>query len=849
VRDEDGGTVAGARVEAVCGARRWETTTGLSGQFSFSGLDAGECAVTAESPLFQPARTSVDLTSRPTAAVFLTLRIRGFSSEVVVTPALGAEEETFHVPAFVSVTTRQDIESRPHQLLPQVLAEEAGVLLQQTTTAQASPIVRGFTGQSNVLLLDGVRVNTASWRLGPSQYFAWIADAVVDRVEVMRGPGSVQYGSDALGATINVLSAQPSFRAGPLHAGGEAEGITGSAATSIGGRAALTIQAPSVAFRFTGHRQDFDDVRPGRGVDSHSAVTRYLGLPASAIGSRLTGTGFTQTGASIAGTVRAGKSGTISTLVLHESQTGASRYDRILGGDGLYRSGFDPQALDFGLVRYRKERLAGLTDVSATLSVNRQSDGRFEQARPGSVFDTQRSTTTVFGYQLQAHRQAGRHRIAMGGELYDERLGASRERRDSLTGAAQPARPDIPDGTSYRSSGIFTQDVFELVPGKLAVRGGMRYARFDFQTRPDEALGVTRERVATQAVTFNAGAVVAITKQLNAVFGAARGFRAANAADLGGVGLSGGGGFTITASRAGELGGLVGTTTGSNAQSTGEPVPELGPEVLYSYEYGVKFRSGRLGGTILGYRLDFHDAIQRRAVVFPSSMIGTVISGFEIVRQDASGLAYIAQDIRPVGTTVNVDHARIHGMEAEADALLGRSWKLRGFFGLSNGHVPQTGEYLRRMPPPMGGAALRWSPVSRALWVEAVMSFAHEQTRLNSADLADARIGGLRTRASIAAFFNGSAVDLGLVRDGVLLATGETLPEVQSRVLGGAASAPLYDRADGFVVFGLRAGLRLSAHVDVTVIGENLTDRNYRVLGSGVDAPGFNVQMVARYRF
>ena len=64
------------------------------------------------------------------------------------------------VPEAMSITTRRDIDSRPYTLLPQVLREEPGILLQQTTSAQVSPIIRGFTGQSNIYLLDGVRLNT-----------------------------------------------------------------------------------------------------------------------------------------------------------------------------------------------------------------------------------------------------------------------------------------------------------------------------------------------------------------------------------------------------------------------------------------------------------------------------------------------------------------------------------------------------------------------------------------------------------------------------------------------------------------------------------------------------------------
>jgi outer membrane receptor protein involved in Fe transport len=311
--------------------------------------------------------------------------------------------------------------------------------------------------------------------------------------------------------------------------------------------------------------------------------------------------------------------------------------------------------------------------------------------------------------------------------------------------------------------------------------------------------------------------------------------------------LSGGGGFGITPSRAAALGGQVGTTAAADAISTGDRIPALGPEKLYAFEPGVRFTSVRVSAAFTAYNLEYLDTVQRRAIVFPPGVVGTVISGFEIVRQDASGLAYIAQDIRPIATSVNLDRSRITGFEADASVDITAAWTAFGYFAMSTGRLLTTGEPIRRMSPPMGGARLRWSG-DRA-WVEGVMSFARAQTRLNPGDVSDARIGALRTRASIASYFNGTATDLGLVKGGVLLETGETLAEVQNRVLGTAASSSLFTEAPGFVVFGARAAFRLLPRLDVTVIGENLTDRNYRLYGSGVDSPGINLAVRTRYRF
>ncbi len=846
VRDETGGVIADASVEVSCGAETRQARSNGAGGFSVQGLPAGRCTVTASSPLFTSATVPVDLAASTT--VTLRLLVRGFATSVLVTTARGRRDTTFDIPQMASVTTRSDIDRRPFQVLAQVLREEPGVLVQQTTTAQASPIIRGFTGQSNVYLINSVRFNTASWRSGPSQYMSWINSSVASRIEVVRGPGSVEYGSDALGGTINVRTEQPAFSPAGVHASGEVQAVAGSADSSAGGTGIVTVQAPFGAFRVGGSRTEVGDLRGGRGVDSHAAVTRFLGLPSSVRGERMRESGFTQSGGFLTAGLRAGAAATLSLTFLHEDQTGASRYDRIDGGDGLYRSGFTPQQLDFGVVRYQRHGLAALDDFSVSLSMNRQSDGRYEQTRPTAVVDRQSAVTTVFGYQVEGSRRIGtRHAMVAGTELYRESVDAWREQVDPLTRVARPNRPDIPDGTGYNSFGAFVTDTFDVVPGRLQLRGGIRYGRFDFSTVPDAALGVSRDAVVSDAVTFNAGAVAVVTPGLHATFNVGRGFRAPNAADLGSIGLTGGGGFEVAPSRAQALGGYVGTTVTNRAVSTGEVVPSLGPEVVYSFEPGVKFRAGRFSASAAAYDIEYLDAIERRAIVFPAGVVGTSIAGFEVVRQDATGVAYIAQDIRPIATRVNAGRARILGFDVDASAQLADRWTARTFFSMTNGRSLTTAEYLRRMPPPLGGASLRWS--GTRVWVEGTTSFAAAQSRLNAADLTDARIGGTRTRASIAGYFNGTATDLGLVRSGVLVASGETLAQVQQRVLGSADSAPLYQRGAGFAVFGMRAGVTVSDQIDVTAIGENLTDRNYRLYGSGVDAPGFNLQLRARYRF
>jgi hemoglobin/transferrin/lactoferrin receptor protein len=144
-------------------------------------------------------------------------------------------------------------------------------------------------------------------------------------------------------------------------------------------------------------------------------------------------------------------------------------------------------------------------------------------------------------------------------------------------------------------------------------------------------------------------------------------------------------------------------------------------------------------------------------------------------------------------------------------------------------------------------------------WAGTYVHIAAPQDRLSSLDLEDRRTGAGRSRTSIRSFFLNGATARGWVGagsdgalgtvDDLLLVTGETVAQIQDRVLGvGIASAPLLREVKGFATFGLRGGLRLGPH-ELILDAENLTDKNYRGPSWGVDAPGRGVSLryIARF--
>ena len=323
----------------------------------------------------------------------------------------------------------------------------------------------------------------------------------VDRVEVLRGPAAVQYGSDALGGTIHLLTGRPALWSGGARVTGRVEGVVGSSDNSGGIDAVLSLHGEAFGLRVGGGTRGVGERRVGGDRDSHSVVTRYLGLSSDQLDTRLPDTGFTQSGGHVAFTARAGATGLLSGLFLHEEQRGVRRYHRMLGGDALHRSEFEPQQIDFGVLRYEWSSVGVLDSLTATLSINSQQDGRLEQRRPLSMVETETGRTTALGYVVQgATTLAGGPKLRFGGEVYDEQIGAGRVFTDPINGESTSVRPRIPDGTRYRSAGLFAQASGVYLGDRLFLRAGVRYGHFLFRTRRQPDLSVGAEQVAVRLI-------------------------------------------------------------------------------------------------------------------------------------------------------------------------------------------------------------------------------------------------------------------------------------------------------------------------------------------------------------
>ncbi|UJR85360.1 TonB-dependent receptor [Sandaracinus amylolyticus] len=107
--------------------------------------------------------------------------------------------------------SEEEIEERVVRSAPDALRLMPGVSIQQTAHGQASPYVRGVTGQQVLLLFDGVRLNNGIFRQGPNQYFFTVDVESLATLHVVRGSASTRFGADALGGAIIALPREPTI--------------------------------------------------------------------------------------------------------------------------------------------------------------------------------------------------------------------------------------------------------------------------------------------------------------------------------------------------------------------------------------------------------------------------------------------------------------------------------------------------------------------------------------------------------------------------------------------------------------------------------------------------------------
>lgn len=592
------------------------------------------------------------------------------------------------LPYASSYLDASEIDDNDSRTLPKALQYTPGVLVQQTTYGHGSPFIRGFTGRQNLLLVDGIRLNNSTYRGGPVQYWNTVDPLALDHLELIRSQGSVLYGSDAIGGTVNAFTKFSDFRARP---DGEAYQA---------GRAAYE-------YRMNGEGSHIGRFETEAGIGGrlglHLGLSRkdYGDISSDAIG-RMTGTGYPEENLDFRADWAVGPDATMTFATQYVNQDRVSRWHRTLdnpgwidgnhvAAPGTFVSNLYDQERMLSYLRYKGSNpLANalIQRWSATLSYQTTADSEFqERNNPLNSRNIRQRHIDLdtYGLDVTLETDTDAGTWVYGLDYYRDEVDSSGFDNNNAGTAYAEALP-LADDSSYDLLGAFAQYIWRPTERwEISTGARLTHARATLR-------GGIDENPDWSSLVGSMRALYRIDDQWSLFGGISQAFRAPNLDDLTGQ-----------------------TTSKSGIESLGSL--DVDPENYLTYEIGGRRVAGDVAVEMSVFYTDVSD---------------------QIVSVDESALS---SDQR----VTNAGNGYIFGIELEGIWEIAPQWTLRGFTAWQDGRS-ETPEYLggplvtdhpSRLLPLTGSVALRWTSESEKFWVQGRLFGAMEEGRLSDADQAD----------------------------------------------------------------------------------------------------------------
>lgn len=607
--------------------------------------------------------------------------------EIVVT-ATRRSEQVMSVPFIANVQDWTDFQlTRQVRTIPDAMRETPGVSVQRTGHGQGSPYIRGFTGLRTLFLIDGIRLNNSTFREGPNQYWNTVDPWSVSRIEVVKGPSSVLYGSDAIGGTVNAISGEYGNGISPD------DGYTllairaASAEQSAIIRPEFGVVGQDFNLQFGLSLKDFGDLRSGGGTQRK--------------------TGYGEQDADLKLSWDLAEERSLVAAVQHVTQDDAWRtHKTIFGeswkgtttGDDLRRSLDQTRTLAY--VQYRNDDLSWRSgNLMLSLSWHQQDEERLRVRNDGR-YDRQGTDVGTLGMWGQVEIP-GRHSTWVSGiELYRDYVDSFRTdwSAEGLL-VSEGIQGPVADNASYLTGAAYLQSQIQIQENSTVIVGARyTWSKVDANSVRNPTDG---ERMTINGDWRNLIGSIRLSHRLAgrsdvALFaGVSQGFRAPNLSDL----------TRFDSARSNEF---------------EIPVANLNAEKFITSEIGIKTNAGRWAGQFAIYQTQIDGLIIRTPT-------GRIVDGeFEI-------------------TKTNSSRGYVRGVELQARYRPTDQWEVFGNVAWVDGEVDRydvaNSEKIeepldRLMPAMMQVGARRQQPAGRH-WMEGLVSLVDRQTKLSSRDRLD----------------------------------------------------------------------------------------------------------------
>ncbi|MGB3590590.1 MAG: TonB-dependent receptor [Nonlabens sp.] len=182
------------------------TSTNIKGEAQLGDLASSEVII-FKLIGYLPLRTTIQ--ELKSAGFLVKLVSSTESMETVVLSASKFKQRKKEIPQKIFSLNKDDVLAYNPQTSADLLQQSGQVFVQKSQQGGGSPLIRGFSTNRLLITVDGVRMNNAIFRGGNLQNVISIDPLSVERSEVILGPGSVVYGSDAIGGVMNFYTLRP----------------------------------------------------------------------------------------------------------------------------------------------------------------------------------------------------------------------------------------------------------------------------------------------------------------------------------------------------------------------------------------------------------------------------------------------------------------------------------------------------------------------------------------------------------------------------------------------------------------------------------------------------------------
>ena len=497
----------------------------------------------------------------------------------------------------ITKLNKKELSSSVFRTTPEALMGSSGVFVQKTNHGGGSAFIRGLTGNQTLMVIDGIRLNNATYRYGPNQYLNTIDLYSIDKIEIAKGTGSVAYGSDAMGGTILLESKENNFsNTSKWSASTMVKYITSDMEKT--NRSEIEFSNKNIAMNGGLTFRNFGDLMGGNGIG--------IQFPS----------GYKESAHDLKLKIKTNDKSILTIASQFLRQKYIPIYHKILL-ENYKINQTDQQLHGLHYLKYAIENNnKWFNKIIATASLQQSIEQRSNQKNNSPTLRKEADTIKGKAFSMEIiSNPTAFWKMNTGFDYYKDKIYSIANDINPLFNSINPKRGLYPNGATYKSSSLFSLHQFLI--SKFKMEAGLRYNFIQININ-DNTLGEVN--VKPTALVYNTGILYTLNKN-NQIYGSiASGYRAPNIDDMGTLGIVD---FRYEV-----------------------PTYNLKPEKSLNTEIGYKYMSKNIQFNFSAYQMSLKDIIAR------VKLDGQVINGYTVYNKVNIESSYIN------GTEVNL-HYRI----------------------------------------------------------------------------------------------------------------------------------------------------------------------------------------------